>query len=89
MAETTPSGTAKEELDARDLLGDVERLLRPQARVQRVALSLSLGEEPLPLVAQRDRLKQALVNVAINALEAMTEGGALALRPGFWTAASS
>ncbi len=83
LAETTPSGTAREELDARDLLRDVERLLRPQARAQRVALSLSVGEEPLPLIAQRDRLKQALVNVALNAMEAMAEGGSLALEARF------
>jgi len=79
LEESTPSGVAPEEIDARDLLRDVERLLRPQARMQKIALTVSPGDAPLFLKAQRDRLKQAVVNVAINALEAMTGGGTLDL----------
>jgi signal transduction histidine kinase len=33
----------------------------------------------MPIVGRRDRLKQGVLNVAINALEAMPEGGLLGL----------
>jgi len=80
VIETAPAPAVAEQFDARDLVTDVERLVRPQARLQRVELTLSLPAEPVDLSAQRDRLKQALLNVAINALEVMPGGGRLGLR---------
>jgi signal transduction histidine kinase len=40
-------------------------------------LSTHLPSEPVLLLGHRDRLKQALLNVAVNALEAMPHGGRL------------
>ena len=45
-----------------------------------VALEASLPGTALRIAGQRDRLKQAILNVAINALEAMSDGGALGMR---------
>jgi signal transduction histidine kinase len=69
-----------EELDARELISDLEVLLRPQCDRQKVALSASVPDTPIRVLGTRDALKQALVNIGINALEAMPGGGALALR---------
>src|SRR5262245_51044595 len=68
------------ELDLRDLVSDLEHLLRPQCERQRVELAVSIPGAPVRVLGTRDALKQALVNVGINALEAMPEGGALGLR---------
>lgn len=80
LAETTPAGRGREEFDARAVVEEIERLLLPQARLQHVALEAHLPGTALRIAGQRDRLKQAILNVAINALEAMSDGGALELR---------
>jgi len=80
LAETTPAGRGREEFDARAVVEEIERLLLPQARLQHVALEARLPGTALRIAGQRDRLKQAILNVAINALEAMSDGGALELR---------
>jgi len=80
LAETTPAGRGREEFDARAMVEEIERLLLPQARLQHVALEARLPGTALRIAGQRDRLKQAILNVAINALEAMSGGGALELR---------
>ena len=54
-------------------------LVSPQAKQQRVAVETSLPEGPVPFTGHRDRLKQALLNIAMNALEAMPSGGHLAI----------
>lgn len=80
LVETTPAGRGREEFDARAMLEEIEHLLLPQARLQHVALEARLPGTALRIAGQRDRLKQAILNVAINALEAMSDGGALELR---------
>jgi signal transduction histidine kinase len=80
LTETTPAGREREEFDIRAVLREIERLLTPQARLQRVALEAHLPGNAVRVAGQRDRLKQAILNVAINALEAMSDGGALELR---------
>lgn len=79
LADTTPAGKGREEFDVRATLQEIERLLLPQARLQHVALEAQLPGAAVRIAGQRDRLKQAILNVAINALESMSEGGALAM----------
>ena len=77
LAETTPAGSGREEFDVRATIQEIERLLLPQARLQHVALEAQLPGTAVRIAGQRDRLKQAILNVALNALDAMSEGGAL------------
>lgn len=77
LAETTPAGSGREEFDVRATMTEIKRLLLPQARLQHVALEAQLPGTAVRIAGQRDRLKQAILNVAINALEAMSDGGAL------------
>lgn len=76
---TAPPSQVRQELDLRGLLSELEALLAPQARRQRVDLTTRLPDQPVSLVGHADRLKQALLNILINALEAMPDGGALAI----------
>jgi signal transduction histidine kinase len=77
LADTTPVGSGREEFDVRATLQEIQRLLLPQARLQHVALEAQLPGTAVRIAGQRDRLKQAILNVAINALESMSDGGAL------------
>ena len=79
LGENEPIGAAARTFDFRDLVRDIAALLTPQARRQRVAIDLRVPEQPVEATAMRDRLKQAFLNVAINALEAMPAGGRLHL----------
>ncbi len=56
---------------ARDLLGDVTTLLRARAREQAVEVHLRVEPKGLELVADPDLLEQALVNVVLNAAQAV------------------
>jgi signal transduction histidine kinase len=61
------------------LIRDLEALLAPQANQQRIRLDVRLPEAEIVLVGHRDRLKQALLNIATNALEAMPDGGQMGM----------
>jgi signal transduction histidine kinase len=65
------------ELDARALLEDVAGVLEARAHEQRVAVEVS-GQATV--IADRRRMRDALLNLALNALAAMPDGGKLELR---------
>ncbi|GAB4507187.1 MAG: hypothetical protein Tsb0026_01690 [Sulfuricaulis sp.] len=68
---------AAEELDLRAIVEEVTVLLGTQAMRQRIDLQHRLPEREVRVIGHRDRLKQMLINVAINGLEAMPRGGRL------------
>jgi signal transduction histidine kinase len=79
LVEALPGSAGEEAFDLRDLIVELGRLLAPQARRQGVELSTRLPERPVRIKGFRDRLKQALLNLAVNGLEAMPRGGTLSL----------
>jgi two-component system, NtrC family, sensor kinase len=64
--------------DVNACLDEALSLLRNQLAIQRVALDKQFGELP-PVAADFGQLRQAFVNVVLNACEAMGEGGALTI----------
>ena len=71
--------------DEPETVGDFNEIVRAASEMarrslkNRVALSLDLGEEPLPVRVHATRAKQMLLNLCINALDAMPNGGTLTL----------
>jgi PAS domain S-box-containing protein len=66
--------------DVGEILAETVRLIGPQAAQQRVDVRLCVPEGPLPCVPlDHDKFKQAILNLVINALEAMPGGGKLSL----------
>jgi len=74
-------------LDLRELVESVIELMRPQLRVERVKLVTELGDSPAPVLGGPDRLRQIVMNLVLNAIQAMTpddkggrKGGTLTVR---------
>ena len=63
--------------DLREVIQEIARLLLPPARRQRVQVQLDLPDDAVTVRGYRDRLKQALLNLALRGLEAMPCGGRL------------
>lgn len=68
-----------EVLDLRAVVGDMEGLLR-RTLGEHVELVIQTAEEPWPVRVDRGRLEQVVLNLAVNARDAMPEGGRLTIR---------
>jgi signal transduction histidine kinase len=61
----------------RDLLAEVVELARPQAESAHIHLSIEEDDGGAEVRVDHDLLQQALLNVVVNAIEAMPQGGDL------------
>ncbi|MFN8186015.1 MAG: response regulator [Gaiellales bacterium] len=68
-------------LDLNDLVDSTARMLRRMLD-ERVALELTLAPEPLPVLADPVQLQQVVLNLAVNARDAMPAGGRLGIETG-------
>ncbi|MBS0250768.1 MAG: PAS domain S-box protein [Proteobacteria bacterium] len=59
-------------VDANELLEDVLLLVDRELVAREVALQLELAAAPLPLLGDRVQLQQAVINLAVNAAQAMS-----------------
>jgi signal transduction histidine kinase len=76
---TRPRELHLEEVDLRRLLEDVAQLAAPDAEQHGVTLDLHLSEQRLPVKVDMDLMKQAILNVVINGVQAMPQGGLLTI----------
>ena len=76
---TRPRDLHLEELDLRRLLEDVIMLAIPDTEQHGVTVKRSLGTEPLGVRVDPDRMKEAFLNVIINGMQAMPNGGTLSI----------
>ena len=61
---------------------EVLQLMEPSLRHRRIAVTRAL-EQPPPVPMDRDRLKQALLNLVANAADALPGGGTIAVTSGY------
>ncbi|HEY7334789.1 MAG TPA: ATP-binding protein [Bryobacteraceae bacterium] len=66
-----------QETDLSALVKEIVDLMAPQARVARIAMRLETPPQPACFRADTDMLKQAILNLISNAMEAMKNGGDL------------
>lgn len=74
-----PTPPERSPVSARDLLRRVAALVGPLSEEAGVSVSLS-GDRELEVLADPRQLQQILMNLALNSIQAMPEGGALGLR---------
>ena len=67
------------EIDVRRLLEDVALLAGPEAEQHGVQIKRDMTPEPLLIKADLDLMKQALLNVVLNGIQAMPQGGQLTI----------
>lgn len=65
-----------------DVVGRTLALLGGRARNQRVELTFVPPEQPLVIVADADQIQQLLVNLVLNALDALPRGGKIEVEAG-------
>jgi signal transduction histidine kinase len=66
--------------DVNELVGDMVDFFGPQARSHNITVRQGLHEGPLVCRIDADMLKQAILNLFINAQQAMADGGELMIR---------
>jgi len=66
-------------LPIREVLGEIVELARPQAEAGKIRLLVEQDSESADVRVDRDLFKQAVLNVVVNAMQAMPEGGELCL----------
>jgi signal transduction histidine kinase len=76
---TRPRDLRLEQVDLRRLLEDVALLAAPDAEQHGVNLVRSLPGEPLYVKVDLDFMKQAILNIVINGVQAMAQGGQLTI----------
>lgn len=64
-------------MDLNAAVGEALSLIRPRCASARVTLRSSLSREPLEIVADAAQVRQVVVNLAVNAIQAMPGGGTL------------
>lgn len=77
-----PEPADKRECDINEELGNMVTLLSAQARGRKVRLDLSSGVLPR-LVADPEKLRQAFMNIMLNAIQASPEGGTVRVSTAF------
>jgi signal transduction histidine kinase len=76
---TRPRDLHLEEMDLRRLLDEVAMLAGPDAEQHGVTIERHMDESPLPVKVDSDLMKQAFLNVVINGVQAMPNGGLLTI----------
>jgi signal transduction histidine kinase len=76
---TRPRDLHLEDIDLRRLLDDVALLAAPDAEQHGVTFEHHVSEDALPVKVDVDLMKQAFLNVVINGVQAMPNGGLLSI----------
>src|SRR3989338_5654094 len=69
-----------ERIDVNEILEDTIPLLEYQIKRQNIDIKKELGTDLLPIVADSGQLQQVFLNIMLNAVQAMPQGGTLTIR---------
>jgi len=80
FARETPS--SRQPLNLNEVVRQTVKLVQSQKDFDRVSIELDLSPDVPELCADENQLQQVLLNLSLNACEAMPQGGRLAIRTG-------
>jgi len=75
-----PPAVHLQEVDANELLSHLHALVEPEARERQIDLTLELGDGLPHIAADENLLSQALLNILLNAFQAVGQAPRVALR---------
>jgi signal transduction histidine kinase len=75
-----PTPADREPADLNEITSQIVRLLEPEARKRDVAVTMALAERVPLVVVHEAQVKQVLMNVVLNAIQACTGHGAVDVR---------
>jgi two-component system NtrC family sensor kinase len=75
-----PAAAVKAAVDLNSVVREGIALLAPRCSSARIDLRLELSQSPLPMHADPAQVRQVVINLAFNAIQAMPEGGRLTIR---------
>lgn len=67
----------KSNVDVSDILNEIVSLLLPQAQLYGIHIEFNIMNALPKVMIDRDKIKQAILNILINGIEAMPDGGTL------------
>lgn len=62
-----------------DMIGDLIHLLKLESREKNINFRLSLGKPKLYMEADKDQIRQALLNILLNSIQAISQNGEIAI----------
>ncbi len=74
LSQTRLSGDTIERFDLREMIHDLHAFFDPYCRQKRIKLQLALPEAPVLIEGSRDAIRHGMLNLVINALEAVPSG---------------
>lgn len=65
---------ARQEIDLNDVVNDLEPVMRAEAKRRGVTLEIRRAPEPLAIIGDNIQVQQVLINLVLNAMEAVADG---------------
>ncbi|PEY35709.1 histidine kinase [Bacillus cereus] len=75
-----PTAIIEKKYDVRDILQEVALIIQSEAHLYNIIFTLQLPDHPVHIRCSKDHMKQVILNITKNAIEAMSSGDTLTIQ---------
>ncbi|WP_440898719.1 DUF3149 domain-containing protein [Bacillus cereus] len=75
-----PTAIIEKRYDVRDIIQEVALIIQSEAHLYNIIFTLQLPDHPVHIRCSKDHMKQVILNITKNAIEAMSSGGMLTIQ---------